>query len=130
MVFIGKHGNLTLMKYCPATPCTCGQLHTMQACSVQSIWTLSFGLSTSVQRIRAVPLIISESAIAAYWHFSPISAYRLSANNFHADIANITNLKISAMINIGVSAYRQKTNIGTPLQKILMIFRGCRRKAR
>ncbi len=33
----------------------------------------------------------------------------------HFMFENIGNIGISAIINIGVSAYRQKTNIGTPL---------------
>ncbi len=75
-------------------------------------------------------IIISASAISAYKHFFLISAYRLSANNFHADIAilattsichyyvfdQIGNIGISAMINIGISASgKKKNNIGTAL---------------
>ncbi len=61
--------------------------------------------------LKGVPIFISASAISAYLHFFSISAYRLSANIFSADI----NIGISAITNIGVSAYRQKCHIGTPL---------------
>ncbi len=40
--------------------------------------------------IKGVPIFISASAISAYRHFFSISAYRLSANNFTADIADIS----------------------------------------
>ncbi len=70
--------------------------------------------------IKGVPIFISALAILAYRHFFSISAYRLSANIFSADneflkYENIGNIGISAITNIGVSAYRQKSHIGTPL---------------
>ncbi len=57
---------------------------------------------------KDVPIMIS--AISAYRHFFPISAYLWSFYNW-----KYRRIGISAMINIGVSAYRQKTNIGTSL---------------
>ncbi len=52
-------------------------------------WEANHIYSHSEWYCKDVPIFISASAISAYRHFFSISAYRLSANIFSADIADI-----------------------------------------
>ncbi len=67
-----------------------------------------------VMFFKGVPIFISASAIGISALFFNIG-YRQTSFVSIFESSNIGNIGISAITNIGVSAYRQKCHIGTPL---------------